>query len=103
MNKAYDVVVMGSGAAGLSAALTCRDGGLNVLVLEKTAWFGGSTAVSGGALWIPDNPHMGEVGHHDSRVEVMRYLNACLGDRLQPALMQAFLDQGPQMVRFMES
>lgn len=99
----FDVVVVGSGAAGMAAALTAAKAGLRVVVLEKTPFFGGSTAVSGGAIWIPENPLMGGVGHADSRASVMKYLDATLGRSLQPELMQAYLDQGPRMVEFMQA
>ena len=51
----YDLVVIGSGAAGMTAALVAHCGGMKVAVFEKDSYFGGSTAVSGGAIWIPDN------------------------------------------------
>lgn len=103
MEHDFDVVVVGSGAAGLSAALTCRAAGLSVAVLEKTDLYGGSTAVSGGAVWIPDNPHMAGVGHTDSRERAMRYLRATVGARLPEAMVEAFLTEGPKMVSFLEA
>jgi succinate dehydrogenase/fumarate reductase flavoprotein subunit len=103
MEHDFDVVVVGSGAAGLSAALTCRAAGLSVAVLEKTDLYGGSTAVSGGAVWIPDNPHMAGVGHKDSRERALRYLRATVGDRLPEAMVDAFLTEGPKMVSFLEA
>ncbi|RKP56563.1 FAD-dependent oxidoreductase [Pararobbsia silviterrae] len=98
-----DVVVVGSGAGGMSAALTAAHAGLRVTVIEKTAYFGGSTAVSGGAVWIPENTLMAGVGHTDSRASVMRYLDATIGPRMRPELMRAYLDNGPRMVEFMHA
>ncbi|WP_456264792.1 FAD-dependent oxidoreductase [Paraburkholderia graminis] len=103
MNSEYDVIVVGSGAGGLSAALTCKARGLSVLVLEKTEYFGGSTAVSGGAVWIPQNMHMKAVGHDDSRERAITYLKATVGAALRPDMIDAFLTHGPDMVRFMEA
>jgi succinate dehydrogenase/fumarate reductase flavoprotein subunit len=102
-SEEYDVVVVGSGAGGLGTALVCRHAGLSVLVLEKTAKFGGSTAVSGGAVWIPDNPHMAGVGHRDTLDAARRYLRQTVGDALREPLMEAYLQHGPEMVRFMEA
>lgn len=101
-NASHDVIILGSGAAGMAAALTAKAAGLSVLVIEKTQFYGGSTAVSGGAVWIPENQHMGRAGHTDSREQVMRYLRGSIGEQLQADQMKAYLDQGPRMVAFME-
>lgn len=101
--ESFDVVVVGSGAGGMAAALTARAAGLSVLVVEKTDAFGGSTAVSGGAVWIPDNPHMAGVGHTDSREAVTTYLARTVGNRARTDLMTAYLDRGPEMVAFLEA
>lgn len=101
-DEIHDVVVVGSGAGGLSAAITAAKAGLDVLVIEKSEYIGGSTAVSGGAMWIPENPHAAKAGHADTREAAMTYVEAVLGNRLRPDLMRAFLDNGPEMVRFFE-
>lgn len=103
MENEYDVVVVGSGAAGLSAALTCKIAGLSVVVLEKTEYLGGSTAVSGGAVWIPENPLMASVGHTDSRERAIAYLRRTVGAALKPEMIDAYLTYGPTMVRFFEA
>lgn len=103
MDSTYDVIVVGSGAGGLSTALVCREAGLSVLVLEKTEYFGGSTAVSGGAVWIPGNPHMAGVGHTDSDERARAYLRQTVGPALRPAMIDTYLRHGPEMVRFMEA
>jgi len=101
-DETVDAVVVGSGAAGLTAALVAKSAGLDVVVLEKTDRIGGNTAMSGGAVWIPDNPHLAEAGHSDSRDAVMTYLHAMIGNRLQRDLVDAFLDAGPKAVAFLD-
>ncbi len=101
MSEMFDVVILGSGAAGLATAITARAAGLSAVVLEKTAVFGGSTAVSGGAVWIPSNPGMAALGHQDSREKVWAYLRATVGNHIRTDMMEAFLDMGPRMVGFM--
>lgn len=76
----YDVVVVGSGAAGFATALGAADEGLSVLIVEGGAKWGGSTAMSGGGMWMPDNPLMRRAGVGDSREEALTYLEATVGD-----------------------
>lgn len=97
-----DVVVIGSGAAGLTAAITARTLGLEVLVVEKTALFGGTTAYSGGAPWIPCNHVMKQAGLDDTREAAETYLHATLGERYDEDLVSSYLDNAPSMLQFME-
>jgi 3-oxosteroid 1-dehydrogenase len=98
-----DLVVLGTGAAGLTAAVTAAGHGLSVAVFEKADRVGGTTAWSGGMVWIPCNPHMAEVGAQDSREEALRYLESLSHDLIDPDLAAAFVDTGPEMVRWLEA
>ncbi|MFF3015164.1 FAD-dependent oxidoreductase [Streptomyces sp. NPDC057939] len=95
----YDVVVAGSGAAGLAAAITARLRGLTVLVVEKTGAYGGSTALSGGAIWVPGNFHLDRAAIADTHDKARAYLDATVGDRVPDARKEAYLAHGPRMVR----
>lgn len=97
-----DVVVVGSGAAGLAAAITARKRGLEVVVLEKEPVFGGTTALSGGVLWIPQNHHGRQQNPDDTLEAVRRYMMAETGSFYDEAAVAAFLQQGPRMVEFFE-
>ncbi len=91
----YDVVVVGTGGAGFATALGAVDAGLSVLLLESTDRWGGSTAMSGGGLWLPDNPLMRRDGVGDSREEALTYLEACVGEvgrASDRARKEAFVD-----------
>jgi len=91
----YDVVVVGTGAAGFATALGAVDEGLSVLLLESTDRWGGSTAMSGGGLWLPDNPLMRRDGVGDSREEALTYLEHTVGDAGRSsdrARKEAFVD-----------
>ncbi|MGH9029787.1 MAG: FAD-dependent oxidoreductase, partial [Acidimicrobiales bacterium] len=99
-----DVVVLGSGAAGLAAAVAARDAGAQVLLLEKTAMVGGTTAVSGGMPWIPMNRHMADVGVADSRHEALTYLRRLtLGREPDPALLEVYVDSAAEVMDHLET
>jgi 3-oxosteroid 1-dehydrogenase len=97
-----DLVVLGSGAAGLTAALVATIEGLEAVVLEKAEVIGGTTALSGGGVWVPMNHHMGEAGVEDSREEALTYMRAVAGREANEAMIERQLDAGPEMVRYME-
>jgi 3-oxosteroid 1-dehydrogenase len=101
-DKEADVVVIGSGGAGLVAALAARDSGASVVVLEKSATVGGTTAVSGGVVWVPTNHHMAEVGIPDSRDEALVYMKRLSDGRGEDKLIETYVDQAPAMLRFVE-
>lgn len=97
-----DLLVVGSGAAGLATAITARKRGLDVIVIEKEPVFGGTTALSGGVLWIPLGPHGRKQNPRDTREAVKAYLMAETGQYYDEAAVDAFLANGPQMVEFFE-
>jgi len=96
------VLVVGSGAAGLAAAITARKRGLEVAVLEKEPVFGGTTALSGGVLWIPLN-HYGQKQNPDDSVEKVRtFMKAETGAFYDEEAVATFIQKGPEMVEFFE-
>lgn len=100
-DASYDVVVVGSGAAGLTAGLTAKLQGLKSLVIEKTARYGGASAISGGALWIPNNHVIKGAGVPDTHELARQYLDSTIGDRVPEALKEAYITRGPEMLRFL--
>src|SRR6516165_8681677 len=96
-----DVIVLGTGAAGLTAALTAAEEGAAVAVFEKAELVGGTTAWSGGHVWIPDNPHMAEVGATDSRQDALTYIMSLSHGMIDERLAEAYVDAGPAMVRYL--
>ena len=98
MDAHCDVLVAGSGAAGLAAAVTARRHGLEVIVAEKAAVFGGTTARSGGWLWIPNHSMQAALGVRDSLEEASTYLLHEAGEKFDPERVNAFLTAGPRMI-----
>ncbi|MFG1921975.1 FAD-dependent oxidoreductase [Cryptosporangium sp. NPDC048952] len=97
-----DVVVLGSGAAGLTAALAAAVEGARVVVLEKAPLLGGTTALSGAGIWIPGNQLAARAGIDDSRERGLEYLLSLSRGMILPELAEALVDGGPQFVDFLE-
>lgn len=88
----YDVVVVGSGAGAMTAALRAHDQRLSVLMVEKAAEYGGTTAISGGGIWVPCNDQIEGLGGNDAREEARAYLRATVDEDYDPARMDAYLE-----------
>lgn len=102
----FDFVIVGSGSGGLAAAITAKLKGLRPLLLEKTDLIGGSSAMSGGVLWLPNNPLMKREGIDDSREASLLYMENFVSgkDRFStPARREAFVDNIQPMIELMES
>lgn len=107
-DEVHDWVVVGSGAGSMCSALVMRDAGKSVLVLEKTELLGGSTARSGGVIWIPNNPFMRRDGIDDSEEAGLTYLNSVIRDDddspgTSPAKREAYVREAPKMLDFLMS
>lgn len=101
LRSSYDVVVVGSGASGLTAALAAASKGADVVVLEKGAKFGGSSALSGGQLWIPNNWLQRRAGIKDSEAAALRYLTRLARGRVDPSLIRSFVSNSPKAFDFL--
>lgn len=102
MEQTYDVVVVGAGGAGMTAALAAAKHGLDTVVIEKSAYFGGSTARSGGGVWIPGNRALRDAGQvdGDDAEQARRYLDSIVGDVVPKGRRDTFLDRGPEVMDF---
>lgn len=103
-DKSVDLLIVGSGGGGMVAALATLDAGLEPLVVEKQALVGGSTGLSGGMIWLPNNPLMRRDGIVDSHEDGLAYLADVVGDigtPLSPARREVFLTAGSEMITFL--
>ena len=106
MNETFDFVIVGSGGGSMCAALVLRKAGKSVLILEKSDLVGGTTAVSGGVMWIPNNRFMKSEGIADSREQAITYLDNVIGDHADmPGANRerriAYVDEAPKMLDFL--
>ncbi|MBD5802712.1 3-oxosteroid 1-dehydrogenase [Azoarcus sp. Aa7] len=99
----FDVIVVGSGAGALTSALVAADNGLSVLVVEKSDKYGGTSSISGGGIWIPNNHHFAAKGGKDSYDKALQYLKAATGGVVPETRLRAYLDNAPKMIRHLEA
>lgn len=102
-DESFDVVVLGAGAGGMTAALVSSLEGRRTLLLEKTEQIGGTTARSSGTVWIPDNPHQRRLDPADDSIPARIYLDALVGDRADRSLREAFIAAGPAMIEYLDA
>ncbi|WP_280493335.1 FAD-dependent oxidoreductase [Nocardia asiatica] len=102
-DRTFDVVVVGSGGAALAGALAATHRGLSTCVIEKTDRFGGTSAYSGGSVWLPGNHVLERDGVDDSVEKGLAYFSALVGDRTRPEVQRAYLETGPVVADFLEN
>ncbi|MDB5986342.1 MAG: FAD-binding protein [Nevskia sp.] len=100
-DKTVDIVVVGSGAGAMTAALRARHSGSEVLIVEKAARYGGTSATSGGGLWIPANHLMADCGIADSEADALRYMSALTGDDVPKANVAAYVGNAARMLHWL--
>ncbi len=102
-DREADVVVLGSGGAAMTAAITAHDfGAKEVVILERSGMVGGTTAMSGGMLWIPNNHHQHAAGIADTDEDIVTYLDSLAPGALDPETLWAFMQNGPEMLRYFD-
>lgn len=102
-DKLVDVVIVGTGAGGMASALTANDAGLDTLMIEKTEYFGGSTARSGGGAWVPNAPALLRKGERDDPQQVLQYLVTIAGDKVPRERLAKYVEESPKLMEFLES
>ena len=98
----HDVIVLGSGASGLVAAIAASDEGASVAVYEKADLIGGTSAMSGGIVWMPNNHLQDAAGIDDSRHKALDYLDSLSLGQIDSDMAAMFVDEGPQAIRFLD-
>jgi 3-oxosteroid 1-dehydrogenase len=100
-DHSVDLLIVGTGAGAMTAALAGYDGGADVLLIEKGDQYGGSSAMSGGGLWVPGNHIAQEAGIEDSEEEAWKYLKGCVGDDAPDERLRAYLNESRAMVKYL--
>lgn len=100
-DQEHDVIVVGSGGGGMTTALVAHGHGLKAVVIEKSDKYGGTSAVSGGGIWIPCNDDIARTGGSDSYEEALTYLKTVIGDAVPQARIESYLKHAPEMVRYL--
>ncbi len=100
--EAVDVIILGSGAAGMAAALAAHEAGAVVALVERGERVGGTSAISGGVIWVADNPRMRAAGMADSREDALAYFRSLDHGDLVDETLEAFVDRGPEALAFLE-
>jgi len=98
-----DVLIVGSGAGGMVSALTARSEGLSPLIIEKSRFWGGSSARSGGGAWVPNSPALLREGQRDDPEKIVDYLMAIAGDRVSRERIGRYVEEAPKMMEFLEA
>ena len=101
--ESVDVVVVGAGGAGMTAALAAKRRGLDTILLEKSSYFGGSTARSGGGVWIPGNYALKAAGEDDDLANSKRYLDSIVGDAVDKVRRDTYVDRGAEVMDFLRA
>ena len=102
-SQEFDVVIVGSGAGALTAAVKAADGGASVLVLEKTDRFGGNSAMSGGVLWLPNSPLCNAAGGDESRDKAREYMRAVIAEEELFERIDAYIDTIPEFIDYLHT
>ena len=102
MTHDVDVLVIGSGGGGMTAALAAHASGLETLVVEKSGHFGGSTALSGGGIWVPGAPAQLRAGYAPPPDGVVDYMRRITDGLVSDARIQQYVDSAPEMMEFLE-
>jgi len=103
--EVFDFIIVGSGGGSVPAALVVKDHGKQPLIIEKQALIGGTSAFSGGVIWIPNNDHLNAEGGNDSHERARTYFDGLIGDvgpASSPQRRDAFIREGAEMIRFLE-
>jgi 3-oxosteroid 1-dehydrogenase len=97
-----DFLVVGSGGGGMVAGITAANRGMSALIIDKGKTYGGSTAISGGGIWIPNAPELVRKGAGDSRESIRRYLDIVTEGKVSDERLDAYIDNGPPMMELLE-